>query len=294
MFLFISKKFKNNPLTVIHRAVEDSLRPYSSMIEQGNRWIEEKYQKNEIEEVYIQSKDSLKLHGIFLEHPNAKGIIIECHGYRSTAQRDLFASCFQYYEWGYSLLIIDQRTSHQSEGKYITFGIKESDDVIQWCEYIHTRFNNKPIILAGISMGASSVLMAVKDMKQEMNMKAVIADSAFECARDEVIYCINHYFHLPGKLFIHLINLWCKIFAGFSLVDKTVLNCISNSNIPILLIHGEDDDFVLKENSIRIYEGYHGKKELLIVPKANHGMGYLVDSKKYLETINQFLDSITG
>ena len=76
----------------------------------------------------------------------SKGIIIEAHGYRSSAMRDLFASCHEYYKLGYSLLLIDHRTSNESEGKYITFGIKECKDIINWIKFINKKYPKSNII----------------------------------------------------------------------------------------------------------------------------------------------------
>ncbi|MBQ9279708.1 MAG: hypothetical protein IJ215_01485 [Clostridia bacterium] len=292
MFLLISRKSKKSLMAVIRNSVENSVKPFQEIIDIGHHWMEEKLESKEVEDVSITSHDGLKLHGILIQNPNAKGIMIECHGYRSTAKFDLFTSCHEYYDLGYSLLLIDERTSNMSEGKYITLGIRESEDIIQWCEYVNHRFVGMPIILAGISMGASSVLMAVKDLGEDKNVKAVMADCGYVSAWDEVIYCLNHYFHLPGKCFIHMINFWCLVLAKFSLKEKNTIECIKDAKIPILFVHGEEDDYVPKENSFRNYEEYAGTKKLVLFPKANHGTSYLVDPKKYVKMVEEFLNAI--
>ena len=103
---------------------------------------------------------------------------------------------------GFSLLVIDERGCGLSEGKYITFGYNESKDINSWVNYIHRKYNNVKIILGGISLGASSTLMV-----NNKNVCAMIVDSAYISAWDEVKYCISHYFHIPGILFIYGINL---------------------------------------------------------------------------------------
>ena len=138
-------------------------------------------------------------------------------------------------------------------------------------------------------MGATSVMMAMKDLRADMRVKYVISDSGYNDAYKEVIHAINHYFHIPGILFIFGINLWCKLIAKFSLKEKKVVDCIQNKRIPLLLIHGEEDDFVPPINSKIIHEAYKGKKEFELFEEAHHGMSYLVDSKKYVSLIKKMI-----
>ena len=102
---------------------------------------------------------------------------------------------------------------------------------------------------------------------------------------DEIKYAIKHYFHLPSILFIHMINLYCKIILRFDLKYIDTLVSLENTNIPTLFIHGLNDDFVLPSNSKINYEKYKYDKDLLLVKNASHGMSYLVDKEKYLEKI---------
>ncbi|MBQ9314810.1 MAG: alpha/beta hydrolase [Clostridia bacterium] len=278
------------PLAIIHNSVSNALKPYEEKTKMGVAWVDNKIENHEVEDVYIKSNDGLNLHGLLIKHEKPKGILIECHGYRSTARRDLYISCFQYYNWGYDVLLNDQRTSEKSDGKYITFGSKESMDIVKWCEYVSNRYSDLPIILAGISMGASTVLLAADKLKEEHHVKLIIADSGFISAWNEVVYAIKHYFHLPGECFIHMINLWCMMLGRFSLKEKNTIDVLKNTKLPILFIHGENDDFVPVNNSVINYNEYKDKKELLIIPEANHGMGYLVDTEKYLNTIKKFID----
>ena len=287
MFLMVSKKTKRNNLPM-SKNIEKILKPYKSILDYGNNWIKDN--KKLIKDIYIKSNDNLNLHGLFIERKNSKGIFIECHGYRSTAERDLYASCHEYYNLGYSILLIDNRTSNKSEGKYITFGMRESEDIISWINYVNKKYPKSKIILAGISMGASSVLMSLKDITKNMNVKYALVDCVYISAFDEIIYCINHYFHIPGKLFINMINLWCKKIAKFDLKEKNTLECMIDSKVPVLFIHGTDDDFVPYENSKINYDSYNGPKMFISFEGASHGMSYLVDSKKYVNSIKEFIN----
>lgn len=285
MFILISKKTAKE-LLPMSKNVEKALLPYKTIREKGVAWINNKPK----EDIMIKSKDNLDLHAILIEHKKPNAIMIELHGYRSTANRDLFPSCHEYYKLGYSLLIPDMRCCGLSEGKYITFGIKESKDLLEWIKYCNKRFPNTQIILAGISMGASTILMTLDDLNLRNNVKLVLVDSAYNDPIEEINYCIKTYFHLNGKLFIKMINNWCKWIAHFNLKDKNVLKSIKDIQIPILWIHGLNDSFVPYENSKVSFNYYNGPKELLLIDNAEHGMSYLIEPDKYVKTVKDFME----
>lgn len=291
MFVLISRKLSENILPM-KKIVEETVKPYSDIVKKAASWVDSKYKNNEIIDVYVKSDDNLKLHASLIENKNAIGTIIEVHGYRSDARSDLFPSVSEYYNMGYNILLIDQRASNQSEGKYITFGIKESKDIIKWVDFINDRYKNKRIILAGISMGASTILMSAKYITDDMNIKAILVDSGYISPYREVLYCIKHYFHMDGILFIDAINLWCKLFAKYKLNENDTVSSLSNCNIPILFAHGLIDDFVPAKNTMINYEKYKGPKRMEIFDEATHGIGFLTETTRYLNCVKEFLSNI--
>ena len=51
-----------------------------------------------------------------------------------------------------------------------------------------------------------------------------------------------------------MIDIWCKLFAKFSLKQENTINSLNNVKIPILFIHGLDDNFVPADNSKNNYQ----------------------------------------
>ena len=81
------------------------------------------------------------------------------HGYHGNPYTDFGPVLEKFKNLGYSLLLPYQRTHGKSEGKYLTFGVKESKDCLYWAKYIAKRFPNRSISLHGISMGGATVAM---------------------------------------------------------------------------------------------------------------------------------------
>lgn len=63
-----------------------------------------------------------------------------------------------------------------------------------------------------------------------------------------------------------------------------------NTNIPILLLHGEDDRFVPCDMSREIFDACTGEKTRITFPGAGHGLSYIVDTETYSEAVSLFVD----
>ena len=113
------------------------------------------------EEVRIRSYDGLTLYGRYYEVKKGAPLQIQMHGYHGTALRDFCGGNKLAREAGLNTLVVDERAHGKSGGCTITFGVKERLDCLAWARYAADRFGPEtPITLAGISMGAATVLMA--------------------------------------------------------------------------------------------------------------------------------------
>jgi hypothetical protein len=284
IFKIVCKNEDNLFTTIILKNVEKTLEPYKDMIDKGMTWFNSKNSKD----IYINSLDNLKLKGILIENPKAKGTMILCHGYKGGPVHDLCSSLSNYYDMGFNILLIEQRASNNSEGKYITFGYHESKDLSLWIKYMKDKYK-LPIVLGGISMGSTGIMLC---LKHNPDIKAAIVDCGFSNGYMEVKYCIKHYFHIPGGLFLPGINYWCNRLGNFDLKKINTVKALEDVRIPILFIHGIADSFVPVINSRINYKYYKGKKDLFLVAEAEHGISYLLEPENYIEIIKEFLKGV--
>ena len=154
---------------------------YSKYIRHSVAYLEQ----HNAQEFTITSSDGLKLAGTWLETENAKGTIILAHGYRSCKLIEFSMVLDFYRAYGLNILLPDQRAHGKSEGRVITFGVKECQDMKNWIRWVNAKENNKPVMLSGLSMGASTVLF-LADEELPANVKGIIADCGFTSPWDRL------------------------------------------------------------------------------------------------------------
>lgn len=253
---------------------------------QGDRWLSE----HNAQDVYIKNADGLRLHAFWIPAENPKGTILLAHGYRSNMRAD-FSMVFDFYHnLGLNLLVPHQRAHGESQGKYITFGVKESADMLQWIEFHNRRFGKHQMILSGLSMGASTVLY-LADQPLPENVKGIIADCGFTKPSQIISHVFRRVVHLPAGPTILSADLFARIFAGFSLFEKDTIESLSKTKLPIFLVHGAADGFVPCEMTIQGHNVCTGEKTVLIVDDADHALSFLKEQEKYKNMVCAFLET---
>ncbi len=248
-------------------------------------------EQTECEDVYITSRDGLKLHGRFYAVTEGAPVIIVFHGYRSPTLRDCAGGFSLGLKLGYNVLAVDQRSHGASEGRVISFGIRERYDCLKWIEFVKNRLGvDTPIILCGISMGAATILMSAS-LNLPKNVRGIMADCPYS-SPSAIIRKVCRDVGYPPALAYPFLWLGALIYGGFRLNSCDAVSAVKNTNIPILLIHGGDDRFVPCEMSKQIYENCADHAQLHIFPDAGHGLSYIIDHVRYEEICMKFLREV--
>ena len=221
------------------------------------------------ENIFLPSYDGLRLHGRLLQQPGAKGTILLFHGYRSSWVIDFSIVLPYYFTLGYNLLAVDERAHGESEGTYITFGVRERHDVATWAAYAAMHFGPAhPLILDGLSMGAATVLLA-SDLELPPSVRGIIADCGFSSPYEIMKSVFRaHCRWLPAGPLLALTDVFTRLFAGFSLKGASTLDAVAKTKLPILFIHGTGDTFVPCSMTQAAYDACAAPKQLVLVPDA--------------------------
>lgn len=259
---------------------------YEPFYDNMRKWIEEA-RAMKSEDMTITSFDGLTLHGRYFECDPDAPIELMFHGYRGRAESDLSGGVQRCFKLGRNALIVDQRCSCASGGKVITFGINEHRDCLSWVDFMIERFGpDVKIILTGISMGAATVLMAAGKPLPK-NVIGVLADCGYTSAKD-IIKVVIKKMGLPAGISYPFVKLGAKIYGRFDLEEYSPIEAVRKCTLPVIFFHGESDDFVPCEMSRKNYEECTGRKRLVTVPGAGHGLSYPIAPQKYLDELREF------
>lgn len=245
------------------------------------------------ESITITSYDGSKLFARYYHVADNAPVHIMFHGYKSSSILDCSgASRFAQY-LGHNAIVVDQRSHGQSEGNIITFGIKERRDCLSWIAYTIERFGNDvPIMLFGLSMGAATVLM-VNDLDLPKNVKGIMADCPYSSPK-EIIMKVAKEMHFPPRIMLPFVWLAGRIFGHFNLFESSAIEAIKNSEIPILILHGNTDELVPHDMSKRMLNSGAKNITLELFEGAGHGLSYIIQPEKYEKTAIAFIKKCLG
>ena len=252
----------------------------------------EAWLKEQVFTVYtLENADGHALRAFYLpaDAPSDKFALCS-HGYRSRGKGEFKLMTKFYHDNGFNVLLVDHRASGESGGSYITFGKKESADLLLWLDMIRTEINpDAQIVLHGVSMGAATVLMLSDKAEILPNVKYIVADCGYTSVPEEFSHVLGTA-HIPSDLLIESVSLINKAVSGFSLYDAAPAECVKNACVPILFIHGGSDNFVPTYMSQINYELCPTQKDILIVDGAAHAESYPTDSAAYEEKLKIFME----
>ena len=96
---------------------------------------------------------------------------------------------------------------------------------------------------------------------------------------------------LPPKLLYPFAKLAAKWLGHFDLDEKSPIESMKKSKLPIIFFHGDVDGFVPCDMSVRNYNACTSKDKKLVITKgAGHALCYVVDSENYVKEVKGFFE----
>ena len=187
---------------------------------------------------------------------------------------------------GYNVILYDHRFHGLSGGKNTTLGYYEKDDLKTVIDHVYQTYGDVFLGTYGESMGSATVLL---EQQNDPRVRFVVSDAGFK----DLSSLIRYRLKVKG-LFPLLVFPMTKLFIYF--ISKAKFNQVSpiealkNQTIPMMFVHGEQDDFIGYQDSIDMFESYQGPKHLYIAKKeAYHARSYYANKEEYFNELSQFL-----
>ena len=242
-----------------------------------------------VEREQIVSADGLTLVGdLYWTDPQSHLWLLGIHGY--TGRKEDFQNIASFYAArGYNALLPDMRAHGESEGTYIGMGWLDRKDVLLWIDRIVELDPQAQIILHGVSMGGATVMMTAGEALPG-NVKGVVEDCGYTTVWDIFADELDYLFHLPAFPVLTAADLVARVRAGYGFTEASALEQVAKAAVPVLFIHGSEDNFVYTDMVYDLYDACRTPKDLLVVEGAGHGESYAMDPELYFDTVFDFIE----
>ncbi|MCD6388356.1 MAG: alpha/beta hydrolase, partial [Desulfobulbaceae bacterium] len=223
------------------------------------------------ESVKLVTSDNVQLDGWYIPAPQARGIVLFCHGNAGNISHRL-ESLLLFNKLGLSTLIFDYRGYGRSQGKPSEQGTYQ-DVKAAWQHLTQERgVPPQQIILFGRSLGAA----VTAHLAVIHTPAALILESCFTSVPD---IAADLYPFLPVRL--------------LSRLDYNALEKLENVACPVLIVHSPNDEIIPYKHGRALYAAAKEPKRFLEL-RGGHNDGFLVTGKAYRDGLDSFLSEILG
>ena len=195
----------------------------------------------------------------------AKGTIIICHGYGGE-KSSMLDKAEVFDSLGYDTFLIDFMGSGGSEGNTTTIGYEEAEQVRSAYAYLKNRSINN-VYLFGTSMGAVAILKAMNDYN--LRVSGLILECPFGTMYQTVAARFKN-MNVPAFPMAGLLVFWGGVQNGFWAFGHNPVDYAKKITCPTLLLYGEQDKNVSREEIDDIYNNLVGPKILKTYKLAGH------------------------
>lgn len=186
---------------------------------------------------------------------------------------------------GYSTLLIDLQATGETRGAHITFGWKESRDVIAAVNFIRERDPAARIAILGTSLGGAAALLAIPPLK----INALVLEEVYPTIEIATRNRLENYLGPVGRLASPLLLNQLRVRLGISISDLRPIDHINQTECPILICAGERDRHTRLSDTQILFDRARPPKQLWIVPGAGHVDLHHASPAEYEKRVLTFL-----
>ncbi|QHZ48273.1 alpha/beta fold hydrolase [Bacillus sp. NSP9.1] len=248
--------------------------------------IDDVFDSHQKEELFLTSKDGCQLHAMLFPVPKSRKAVMIAHGIKwSLFGGYKYVELFQ--SLGYHVLLCDSRAHGLSGGSHVSYGFFEKHDLAMWADELEQKFGKDLYIgVLGESLGAAA---AVELMKQDRRIKFCIADSCFSDLTELCRFQLKAAVKWAVPFLIPLTSRLIKQRYGWSLSDISPVKNLEETETPLFIIHGTNDQLVPLQMAKSLYERKKGIKKLYVIEGAGHVGGFSQNPEAYFNNIRDFL-----
>jgi len=219
--------------------------------------------------IKVMSSEGINISFWWIPREKNKGTVLLVHGFEMNKSQ-MLPRAKVYYEFGYSVLLMDLRARGESGGTATTSGPEIRSDVLAVMDYYDKNLGDYgPLLLAGYSHGGRAAVFAAE--QKPGSVKAIILES--------IPYSLSEGFKRIYKV------------TPPPFPEGDIENAFRTvSKVPILLMIGEKDNAIVPEEAEKIKGLWQNPgSRLVIFPGAARNLIQAQFKSLYVQSIQAFL-----
>ena len=245
------------------------------------------------ETIYYQS--DLGEFPAYLTNDGDVGIVIFVHGFRGDYSREVFAKmrAGEIVDMGYRSMIISYRNDKglpKDPSGIFQYGTTEWKDIDGAIDKALEFTDN--VVLWGTSGGGGPISSWLGNVGDKTKVKGIIYEAPVINFWESVeVNGAARYPWVPQQLFGYF-KIFTEIRYGIDFEDMNFTDNVINSDIPVLLFHGDDDEWVPVEMSDLIAENRDTNFTYIRYENVGHVTSWNADPDNYVYQLDTFLSGL--
>ena len=245
------------------------------------------------ETIYYQS--DLGEFPAYLTNEGDKGIVIFVHGFRGDYSREVFAKmrAGEIVDMGYRSMIISYRNDRglpKDPSGIFQYGTTEWKDIDSAINKALEFTDN--VVLFGTSGGGGPISSWLENVGDENKIKGIIYEAPVINFWESVeVNGAARYPWVPSQLFGYF-KIFTEVRYGVDFQKMDFTNAVINSEIPVLLFHGDDDEWVPVEMSDFVAKNRDKNFTYIRYENVGHVTSWNADPDNYVYQLSLFLEGL--
>jgi uncharacterized protein len=217
------------------------------------------------EPVTFASDSGSSVHGWWCPIGNASGAVLLLPGIRANRLSMVDRARFLRTA-GYSVLLIDFQATGESKGDHITFGWKESPDVLAAVSFLRQVDPTGRVAIIGSSLGGVAALLATPPLKVD----ALVLEEVYPTIEIATRNRMENYLGAFGRVLTPVLLNQLQWRLGVSPSQLRPVDHISSVDCPLFVLSGEKDRNTRRPDTRMLVERVRTPKQVWFVPNAGH------------------------
>lgn len=239
------------------------------------------------EPITFASDSGTTVHGWWCPIQNSRGTVLLLPGIRanrlSMVERARFLR-----RANYSVLLIDFQATGETTGDHITFGWKESRDVLAAINFVHQTNPTGPVAIIGSSLGGVAALLATPPL----TVDALVLEEVYPTIEIATRNRMENYLGAFGRTLTPLLLSQLQWLLGISVSQLRPVEHIEHVECPMFIISGENDRNTRPNDTRMLVERARNPKEVWFVPNVGHVDLHRAARQEYEMRVLAFLAKI--